>query len=57
MSVYTSDVITSANALGGYFLSCLCLRVRMCLSAGYCKSNQPISLKLSIIIEPTSGKN
>ena len=62
LPVFYFVVITSAKAQvvgsGQFVCHLLCLSV--CLSLceqDYCKSNEPISLKLDVIIGPTSRKN
>ena len=44
------------QSLGGYVFGPVCVFVCVC-QQDYCKSNQPISLKLDVILELTNEKN
>jgi len=50
-------VITSVNGswMGLCNRSSLCIYLSLC-QQDYCKSNEPISLKLDVMIEPTSAR-
>jgi len=55
--VGSNFIIISTKLVKVMFWFCLfvCLFVFVC-QQDYCKSNQPISLKLDVMIEPTNGK-